>query len=85
MNAHAILAAVAIALVGSANVDTCTTTQQSSAYVTLVSLLSPSTFNACATASGNSLMCSTDRPVREDVCLDRLPVPRHVDHLARPA
>ncbi|KAG7387701.1 hypothetical protein PHYPSEUDO_013828 [Phytophthora pseudosyringae] len=68
MNMQAIFSVLVIALAGSTSAsssssgDTCSTSQQSSAYVTLASLLSLSSFTGCTTDSGYSLMYSTSLP-----------------------
>ncbi|KAG1694614.1 hypothetical protein DVH05_021116 [Phytophthora capsici] len=71
MNAFLFIAVLAIVVVGSANASgsssssgntTCSTSQQSSAYVTLASLLNLSTFSGCASDSSYSLTTSTALP-----------------------
>ncbi|KAE8961609.1 hypothetical protein PR001_g29988 [Phytophthora rubi] len=62
MNFTALLAAPAAALVGSVNATTCTSTQQTAAYVALVSLLSKSYFPQCPSASGYSMLTATALP-----------------------
>ncbi|KAK1931814.1 Alpha-elicitin MGM-alpha [Phytophthora citrophthora] len=71
MNVFSFIAVVTIAFIGSANASgsssssgntTCSTSQQSSAYVTLASLLNLSTFSGCAPDSGYSLTTSTALP-----------------------
>ncbi|KAG3126382.1 hypothetical protein PI126_g22347 [Phytophthora idaei] len=61
MNFAALLAATA-ALVGSVSVTACTSTQQTAAYVALVSILSESSFSTCASDSGYSMLTSTALP-----------------------
>ncbi|KAG7375477.1 hypothetical protein PHYPSEUDO_001079 [Phytophthora pseudosyringae] len=61
MNFTALLAAVAT-LVASANAAACTTTQQTAAYKTLVSLLSDASFSKCSTDSGYSMLTATSLP-----------------------
>ncbi|GMF33566.1 unnamed protein product [Phytophthora lilii] len=62
MNFTALLAAVAAALVGSANATTCTATQQTAAYKALVSILSESSFSQCSKDSGYSMLTATALP-----------------------
>nr|P15570.2 RecName: Full=Beta-elicitin cryptogein; Short=CRY; Flags: Precursor [Phytophthora cryptogea]CAA84224.1 cryptogein [Phytophthora cryptogea] len=62
MNFTALLAAVAAALVGSANATACTATQQTAAYKTLVSILSDASFNQCSTDSGYSMLTAKALP-----------------------
>ncbi|KAG6610440.1 basic elicitin [Phytophthora cinnamomi] len=62
MNFTALLAAVAAALVGSANATACTATQQTAAYKTLVSILSESSFSQCSKDSGYSMLTATALP-----------------------
>ncbi|KAL4156680.1 Elicitin [Phytophthora ramorum] len=62
MNFHALFVAIVAALVGSTSATTCTTTQQTAAYVALVSILSKSSFNQCATDSGYSMLTATALP-----------------------
>ncbi|EGZ11816.1 elicitin [Phytophthora sojae] len=66
MNAHTILALAAVTFAGSVTADTCSSTQQKSAYVTLASVLSLSPFQGCATDSGYSLMYSTSLPSNDE-------------------
>ncbi|KAL4156688.1 hypothetical protein PRNP1_005717 [Phytophthora ramorum] len=61
MNFTALLAAVA-ALVGSANAAACTTTQQTAAYKTLVSIISESSFSQCSKDSGYSMLTAKALP-----------------------
>jgi len=61
MKFTAVLAAVA-ALVGSVNATACTTTQQTAAYKTLVTLLTQSYFSTCASDSGYSMLTATALP-----------------------
>nr|AAB34031.1 Elicitin 310 [Phytophthora parasitica, Australian tobacco isolate 310, Peptide, 98 aa] [Phytophthora nicotianae]prf//2114376A elicitin [Phytophthora nicotianae] len=44
---------------------TCTTTQQTAAYVALVSILSDTSFNQCSTDSGYSMLTATSLPTTE--------------------
>ncbi|GMF27983.1 unnamed protein product [Phytophthora lilii] len=66
MNAQAILAIAAIALIGSTGAETCTDTQQEAGFVALSGLLGQSYFQGCATDSGYSLMSSTSLPTDAD-------------------
>ncbi|KAG7375479.1 Ganglioside-induced differentiation-associated protein 2 [Phytophthora pseudosyringae] len=59
MKFTAVLAAV---LVGSASATTCTSTQSTAAYVTLVTLLTESYFSTCASDSGYSMLTATALP-----------------------
>nr|AAP42950.1 elicitin [Phytophthora boehmeriae] len=59
MNFRALFAA---ALAGSVSATTCTTTQQTSAYVALASILSKSSFTQCASDSGYSMLTATALP-----------------------
>nr|CAB38324.1 highly acidic elicitin [Phytophthora cinnamomi] len=61
MKFTAVLAAAA-ALVGSVNATACTSTQQTAAYVALVSILSESYFSTCASDSGYSMLTATALP-----------------------
>ncbi|GMF13636.1 unnamed protein product [Phytophthora lilii] len=62
MNAKTVLAVAAAAFVGSAAADTCSSTQQTSAYTTLASLLTLDSFQGCVDDSGYSLLYSTSLP-----------------------
>ncbi|RLN50499.1 hypothetical protein BBJ29_010024 [Phytophthora kernoviae] len=62
MNFRALLAATAAALVGSVSATTCTSTQQTAAYVALVSILSDTSFSQCSTDSGYSMLTATALP-----------------------
>ncbi|ETI48522.1 hypothetical protein F443_07454, partial [Phytophthora nicotianae P1569] len=62
MNAKTIFAVAAAAFVGSAAADTCSSTQQTSAYTTLASLLTLDSFQGCVDDSGYSLLYSTSLP-----------------------
>ncbi|KAE8891830.1 hypothetical protein PF005_g27585 [Phytophthora fragariae] len=62
MNFTALLAAVAAVLVGSANATACTSTQQTAAYKTLVSILSESSFSQCSKDSGYSMLTAKALP-----------------------
>nr|ABB55976.1 putative elicitin protein RAM1D [Phytophthora ramorum] len=62
MQFAALLAAAAAALVGSVSATACTTTQQTAAYVALVSILSESSFSTCASDSGYSMLTATALP-----------------------
>ncbi|ETK88451.1 hypothetical protein L915_07289 [Phytophthora nicotianae] len=62
MNAKTIFAVAATAFVGSAAADTCSSTQQTSAYTTLASLLTLDSFQGCVDDSGYSLLYSTSLP-----------------------
>ncbi|KAE8980617.1 hypothetical protein PR003_g25117 [Phytophthora rubi] len=62
MNAKTILAVAAAAFIGSVAADTCTSTQQTSAYTTLASLLTLDSFQGCVDDSGYSLLYSTSLP-----------------------
>jgi hypothetical protein len=55
-------AAAAAALVGTASATACTSTQQTAAYVALVSILSDSSFSQCSTDSGYSMLTATALP-----------------------
>ncbi|OWZ16849.1 Highly acidic Elicitin [Phytophthora megakarya] len=54
--------ATAVALVGSVSATACTTTQQTAAYVALVSILSDSSFSQCSSDSGYSMLTATALP-----------------------
>nr|AIU99527.1 elicitin 133533 [Phytophthora capsici] len=62
MNFRASLVATITALVGVTSATTCTTTQQTSAYIALVSILSQSSFTKCSTDSGYSMLTATSLP-----------------------
>ncbi|GMF34482.1 unnamed protein product [Phytophthora lilii] len=62
MNFRALLVATVAALVGSVNATTCTTSQQTAAYVALVSILSKSSFTQCSKDSGYSMVTATSLP-----------------------
>ncbi|KAG1688889.1 Elicitin [Phytophthora capsici] len=62
MNFRASLVATITALVGVTSATTCTTTQQTSAYIALVSILSQSSFTQCSTDSGYSMLTATSLP-----------------------
>ncbi|KAL3662773.1 hypothetical protein V7S43_012176 [Phytophthora oleae] len=68
MNVFSFIAVLAIVIIGSANASGSSsgsgnsTLQQSSAFVTLASLLNLSTFSGCATDSGYSHKTSTALP-----------------------
>jgi hypothetical protein len=62
MKFTAVLAATVAALVGSTSATTCTTSQQTAAYVALVSILSRSSFSTCASDSGYSMLTATALP-----------------------
>ncbi|KAG6610500.1 highly acidic elicitin [Phytophthora cinnamomi] len=62
MNFATLLAATAAALVGSVSATACTSTQQTAAYVALVSILSESYFSTCASDSGYSMLTATALP-----------------------
>ncbi|POM67677.1 Elicitin [Phytophthora palmivora] len=61
MNTKTILA-VAAAFIGSAAADTCSSSDQTTAYSTLASVLTLSSFQGCADESGFSLLYSTSLP-----------------------
>jgi hypothetical protein len=67
MNFAALVAtiATAAAMITYAAATTCTTTQQTAAYVTLVSVLTDSSFSQCATDSGYSMLTATALPTTE--------------------
>jgi hypothetical protein len=69
MNSKTFLAVAAAAIVGSVNAADCTTTQQSSAYTTLASLLSLDSFQGCVDDSGYSLLYSTALPTDAEYVL----------------
>ncbi|GMF33999.1 unnamed protein product [Phytophthora fragariaefolia] len=62
MNSKTVLAVAAAAFVGSVAADTCSSTQQTSAYTTLASLLTLDSFQGCVDDSGYSLLYSTSLP-----------------------
>eukprot|EP00644_Phytophthora_capsici_P012175 jgi/Phyca11/508761/fgenesh2_kg.PHYCAscaffold_38_\ len=62
MNTKTVLAIAAAAFVGSAAAETCSSTQQTTAYSTLASVLNLSSFQGCADDSGFSLLYSTSLP-----------------------
>jgi opacity protein-like surface antigen len=62
----AVAAAATAALAGVASAATCTSTQQASAYTTLASLLTLSSFQGCTDDSGYSLLYSTSLPSDEE-------------------
>ncbi|KAL3662770.1 hypothetical protein V7S43_012173 [Phytophthora oleae] len=62
MNTKTVLAVAAAAFVGSVTAQTCSSTQQTTAYSTLASVLNLSTFQGCADDSGFSLLYSTSLP-----------------------
>ncbi|RLN92152.1 hypothetical protein BBJ28_00016262 [Nothophytophthora sp. Chile5] len=69
MNLQAALAVAAVAFVGSVAADTCSTTQQTSAYSALASVLTLSTFQGCTDDSGYSLLYSTSLPTDAEYTL----------------
>ncbi|KAG3043514.1 hypothetical protein PI125_g27289, partial [Phytophthora idaei] len=62
MNTKTFLAIAAAAFVGSAAAETCSTADQTTAYSTLASVLTLSSFQGCADDSGFSLLYSTSLP-----------------------
>ncbi|KAG1694610.1 hypothetical protein DVH05_028658 [Phytophthora capsici] len=62
MNTKTVLAIAAAAFVGSAAAETCSSSQQTTAYSTLASVLTLSSFQGCADDSGFSLLYSTSLP-----------------------
>eukprot|EP00644_Phytophthora_capsici_P012178 jgi/Phyca11/570597/estExt2_Genewise1.C_PHYCAscaffold_380054 len=62
MNAKIVLSIASVAFVGSVAADTCSSTQQTSAYTTLASLLTLDSFQGCVDDSGYSLLYSTSLP-----------------------
>ncbi|KAG3019604.1 hypothetical protein PC121_g22306 [Phytophthora cactorum] len=62
MNAKTIFAVATAAFVRSAAADTCSSSQQTSAYTTLASLLTLDSFQGCVDDSGYSLLYSTSLP-----------------------
>ncbi|EGZ11832.1 elicitin [Phytophthora sojae] len=62
MNTKTFLAVAAAAFVGSAVAETCSSTDQTSAYSSLASVLTLSSFQGCADESGFSLLYSTSLP-----------------------
>ncbi|KAK1931818.1 Beta-elicitin cinnamomin [Phytophthora citrophthora] len=62
MNTKTVLAIAAAAFVGSAVAETCSSTQQTTAYSTLASVLNLSSFQGCNDDSGFSLLYSTSLP-----------------------
>jgi hypothetical protein len=62
MNTKTVLAIAAAAFVGSAAAETCSSTDQTTAYSTLAGVLSLSSFQGCADDSGFSLLYSTSLP-----------------------
>ncbi|KAE9063046.1 hypothetical protein PF010_g29151, partial [Phytophthora fragariae] len=62
MKFTAVLAATVAALVGSVNATACTSTQQTAAYIALVSILSKSSFTQCSKDSGYSMLTATSLP-----------------------
>ncbi|KAL3662759.1 hypothetical protein V7S43_012162 [Phytophthora oleae] len=62
MNAKTILSIAAAAFVGSVAADPCSSSQQTSAYTTLASLLTLDSFQGCVDDSGYSLLYSTSLP-----------------------
>ncbi|KUF98843.1 hypothetical protein AM588_10011582 [Phytophthora nicotianae] len=62
MNTKTVLAIAAAAFVGSAAAETCSSTDQTTAYSTLASVLTLSSFQGCADDSGFSLLYSTSLP-----------------------
>ncbi|KAF4031898.1 hypothetical protein GN244_ATG16238 [Phytophthora infestans] len=88
INTKAIFAIAAVAIAGSAAADTCSSSQQTSAYTTLASLLTLVSFQGCVDDSGYSLLCSTSLPtrcrIRGDVCINELPISHRVNFLAEP-
>ncbi|KAG2765599.1 hypothetical protein PC129_g11930 [Phytophthora cactorum] len=62
MNFRALFAATVAVLVGSTSAATCTSSQQTAAYVALVSILSDTSFNQCSTDSGYSMLTATSLP-----------------------
>ncbi|RLN62519.1 hypothetical protein BBJ29_008450 [Phytophthora kernoviae] len=62
MNTKTVLAIAAAAFVGSAAAETCSTSDQTTAYSTLASVLTLSSFQGCSDDSGFSLLYSTSLP-----------------------
>ncbi|KAG7381499.1 Ganglioside-induced differentiation-associated protein 2 [Phytophthora boehmeriae] len=62
MNFRALFAATVAALAGTASATTCTSSQQTAAYVALVSILSDTSFNQCSSDSGYSMLTATSLP-----------------------
>ncbi|POM80588.1 Elicitin [Phytophthora palmivora] len=62
MNAKTILVIAAAVFAGSIAADDCSSTQQTSAYTTLASLLTLDSFQGCVDDSGYSLLYSTSLP-----------------------
>ncbi|RLN26402.1 hypothetical protein BBJ28_00012623 [Nothophytophthora sp. Chile5] len=69
MNFRVLFATAAAALVGSVSGTACTTTQTTAAYVTLVSILSDSSFSTCASDSGYSMLTATALPTDAELAL----------------
>ncbi|RLN62522.1 hypothetical protein BBJ29_008446 [Phytophthora kernoviae] len=75
MNAKTVFTIAALALAGSAvassssSSDSCPTTQQTSAYTTLASLLTLDSFQGCVDDSGYSLLYSTSLPTDSEYAL----------------
>ncbi|GMF33565.1 unnamed protein product [Phytophthora lilii] len=62
MNFTALFAVTVAALIGSASATTCTASQQTAAYNTLVNLLSESSFTKCSSDSGYSMITAKALP-----------------------
>ncbi|KAL4156704.1 hypothetical protein PRNP1_005732 [Phytophthora ramorum] len=62
MNTKTVLAVAAAAFVGSVAAETCSSTEQTTAYSTLASVLTLSSFQGCSDDSGFSLLYSTSLP-----------------------
>ncbi|KAG7376478.1 Highly acidic elicitin 26 [Phytophthora pseudosyringae] len=69
MNAKTVLAVLAAAFVGSVAAADCSSTQQTSAYTTLASLLTLDSFQGCVDDSGYSLLYSTALPTDAEYVL----------------
>jgi hypothetical protein len=67
MNVRAFFAATAATLLSTAAADTCTIAQTTTAYTTLVSILSDSSFSTCSTASGYSMLTATAEPTNAQI------------------
>ncbi|ETK88450.1 hypothetical protein F441_04816 [Phytophthora nicotianae CJ01A1] len=66
MNTYFALAAAVAALAGSADAAACTATQQQSAYLGMVGLLTGTALNECASESGYNMLYATALPTDDE-------------------
>ncbi|EEY60228.1 elicitin-like protein [Phytophthora infestans T30-4] len=65
MNTYIAVAAAALAVIASVNGEACSTTQQASAYTSMVGLLQGTSLSTCASDSGYNMLYATALPTAE--------------------